>query len=65
MEPKRRQHGLAIFEAHLLDVEILPGYRFGDRLLRAAMVVVARPSTGATKSGDGANGVTEINTDDA
>jgi molecular chaperone GrpE len=37
--------------------EVVPGYMFGQRLLRAAMVVVARkPSKPATEAGTGANG---------
>jgi len=33
--------------------EVAPGYRFGDRLIRAAMVVVAKPPSSDSDSGKG------------
>ena len=46
--------------------EIVPGYQLGDRLLRPAMVIVARPPTSnATQAGDqSAGGDQEINEDE-
>jgi molecular chaperone GrpE len=40
--------------------EMVPGYRVGGKLLRAAMVAVARPrATGGAESGNGASGAAE------
>jgi molecular chaperone GrpE len=36
--------------------EIVPGYRLGGKLVRAALVVVARPPAGGGDGGDGASG---------
>lgn len=36
--------------------ELVPGYRLGDRLLRPALVIVARPPQKASSGGDGAAG---------
>ena len=40
----------------MVIAEVQPGYTQGDRLLRAAMVVVARPKAGEESNGEGSDG---------
>ena len=44
--------------------EVVPGYELGDRLLRPAMVVVARPPTGTGDQGESDNGASDVKPDD-
>lgn len=44
--------------------EVVPGYELGDRLLRPAMVVVARPPTGTDDQGASDDGASGVNPDD-
>jgi molecular chaperone GrpE len=43
-------------DAGMVIAEVQPGYTQGDRLLRAAMVVVARPKAGEESNGEGSGG---------
>lgn len=44
--------------------EVVPGYELGDRLLRPAMVVVARPPTGTGDQDGSDDGASGVNSDD-